>query len=126
MESILQRDPKRLTLDVVLDEEDAWRPKYLCKRNAGWNADVIFLGGDDEVTWVLDRAFSVKFTNPATTPFEDWIGNEKAATRIGDEWAASGKVSKSKDKKGGPGKRYKYAIVMPDGLQFDPAIIMDE
>jgi len=126
MESILQRDPKELTLDVVLDEEDNWRPKYLCKRNAGWNADVIFLGGDDEVTWVLDRAFSVKFTSPPTTPFANWTGNEKAATKIGDEWSVSGKVSRSKDKKGGPGKRYKYAIVMPDGVQLDPAIIIDK
>ena len=126
VEAILKRDPKTLTLDVVLDEQDNWQPKYLCKRNAGLNADEIFLGGDDVVVWVLDRAFSVKFTNPAATPFDDWAGNEKAATQNGDEWSVSGKVSRSKGKKGGPGKSYEYSIVMPDGLQLDPRIIIEK
>jgi hypothetical protein len=126
MEPMLKREPKKLTLEVVLDEQDNWRPKYLCKRNAGLNADEIFLGGDDEVAWVLDRKFSVEFTNPAATPFEDWVGHKKDATQNGDEWSVSGKVSKSKDKKGGPGKSYKYSIVMPDGLQLDPRIIIEK
>ena len=101
MESILKRQPKTLTLDVVLDEQENGRPKYLCKRNAGLNADEIFLGGDDVVVWVLDREFSVKFTNPAATPFDDWAGDEKAATSDGDEWSVSGKVSRSKARKAG-------------------------
>ena len=126
MEAILKREPKTLTLDVVLDEQSNWSPKYLCKRNAGLNADEIFLGGDDEVAWVLDRKFSVEFTNPAATPFEDWVGHKKDATQNGDEWSVSGRVSKSKDKKGGPGKSYKYSIVMPDGLQLDPRIIIEK
>lgn len=129
MESILKKNPKTLTLGVVLDEQDNWRPKYLCKRGAGWNADEIFLGADDVVFWVLDRAFSVKFTNPASTPFEDWTGSEKsekAATKIDDEWSVSGTVSRSKDKNGGPGKRYKYEIVMDGVPPLDPAIIIEK
>ena len=65
MESILQRDPKKLTLDVVLDEQDNWRPKYLCKRGAGWNADVIVSWvGTDEVAWVLDSGFQREVHEP--------------------------------------------------------------
>jgi hypothetical protein len=126
MESIVQRTPKNLTLDVVLDEQDNWRPKYLCKRNAGLNADEIFLGEDDEVVWVLDREFSVQFTNPAATPFEDWDGSKKTATRNGNEFSVSGKVSRSKDKKGGPGKSYEYAIVMDGVPPLDPRIIIEK
>jgi hypothetical protein len=126
MEPILKREPKKLTLEVVLDEQSNWSPKYLCKRNAGLNADEIFLGADDEVVWVLDRKFSVEFTNPAATPFEDWVGRKKDATQNGDEWSVSGKVSKSKDKKGGPGKSYKYAIVMDGVPPFDPRIIIEK
>jgi hypothetical protein len=121
-----KRERKELTLEVVLDEQDNWKPKYLCKRNAGLNADVVFLGEDDEVVWVLDRPFKVKFTNPAESPFDGWTDNQKEAIQTGDEWSVSGKVSKSKGKRGGSGKSYKYAIVMPSGLELDPMIIMDQ
>lgn len=116
---------KDLIIDIVLDEADAFRPRYLCRRGIGWNAQEVFLGKTDTITWALDRPFKVKFENPASSPFDDWTGAEKDAVLDGAVYVVQGTVSQDNGKKGGPGKKYKYAIVVPGKPPLDPEIIIE-
>ena len=122
---------KDLIIDIVLDEAEDFRPRYLCRRGMGSNANEVFMGKTDTITWALDRPFTVKFKTvdsphlPAPSPFEDWDTYEKNAVLDGSVYVVRGTVSQDNAKKGGPGKRHKYGIIVPGKPELDPEIIIE-
>jgi hypothetical protein len=126
------RIKKNLVIEIVLDADDSFNPKYLCFRNAGIDADRMFARGQDEIVWACERAFTIEFVRVVggekvplgSAPFEGWTSGSRASTNAGGENTVAGSIDSVK--KGGSGKVWNYKITVEGApVPLDPQIIIE-
>lgn len=101
-------------LNVVCDE--LGNPVAVSDAETGLDAEKIFLGKNDEITWqsLEDQEFTVEFKQGYGQPFSDWGDTKKKGNSV------PGKVAT-----GQKGKKFRYSILIEGKTPYDPEIIIE-
>lgn len=126
------RSKKSLTVDIVLDSANGFSPAYLCFRNAGISAELMFANDPDDIVWTCAKPFTITFVQVVngqkqplgSSPFSNWSSGQMGSVSANGENVLSGNVDRVK--KGGAGRAWSYKIDVPGTPKpLDPMIIIE-